>query len=165
MRVSRLSAALGQAVPLLVASWLACLFACALAGWLGAAIGATLVPQAKAMLVAIALVLAALELAVLKAPRAPSEPTRAFGAAALVLSAAQLSAATSFIVFALSAALSAPWLAAAGGAVGSGAVLSAAWIAGADWERRLPLKAVRLGLAALLLLAAVITGLSARGLL
>ena len=165
VRVSRLSAALGQAVPLLAASWLACLLACALAGWLGAAIAATLVPQAKAMLVAIALVLAALELAVLRAPRAPSEPTRAFGAAALVLSAAQLSAATSFIVFALAAALAAPWLAAAGGAVGSGAVLTAAWSAGGEWERGLPLRSLRLGMAGLLFLAAVVTGLSARGLL
>jgi len=133
--------------------------------YLGAAIAATLVPQAKAMLVAIALVLAALELAVLRAPRAPSEPTRAFGAAALVLSAAQLSAATSFIVFALAAALAAPWLAAAGGAVGSGAVLTAAWSAGGEWERGLPLRSLRLGMAGLLFLAAVVTGLSARGLL
>lgn len=165
VRVARLAGALGSGVGLLVACWLACVVACALAARLGAAIASELAPAAKPMLVAIALLLAALELAVLRPGRAPAEPTRSFGAIALVLGAAQLTAAAGFLVFALAGALAAPWLAAAGGALGSGAVLTAAWSAGAEWEARMPLAFLRHGVAALLLVAAVITGLSARGLL
>lgn len=164
-RVGRLAAALGSAIGLLVACWLACAAACALAAWLGAGIAAELVPAGKAMLVAIALLLAALELLVLQPGRPPAEPTRSFGAIVLVLCAAQLTAAAGFLVFALAAALAAPWLAAAGGTLGSGAVLTVAWSAGAEWEARAPLAALRYGVAALLFVAALITGLSARGLL
>jgi hypothetical protein len=44
-------------------------------------------------------------------------------------------------------------------------VLTAAWALGAEWEAKLPLKALRWGTAALLLLAALVAGLSARGVL
>jgi hypothetical protein len=165
VRVGRLAAALGSGMGLLVACWLACVGACALAAWLGAGIAAELVPAGKAMLVAVALLLAGLELLVLRPGRPPAEPTRSFGAILLVLSAAQLTAAAGFLVFALAAALATPGLAAAGGALGSGAVLTVAWSAGAAWEARVPLGALRYGMAALLLAAALITGLSARGLL
>ena len=165
VRVARLSAALGQGAGLLVACWIACILACALAARIGAGIAAQLVPDAKAMLVAIALLLAGLELAVLRPRRAPAEPTRSFGAILIVLSAAQATAAAGFLVFALAGATGAPWLAAAGGALGSGAVLTAAWAAGGEWEARLPLKPMRYAVAAMLLLAALVTGLDARGLL
>lgn len=164
VRVARLSAALGGGPWLLLAGWLACIVACALAARLGAGIAETLVPAAKSMLVAIALLLAALELAVLRPGKAPAEPTRSFGAVALVLSAAQLTAAAGFLVFALAGATGSPWLAGAGGALGSGAVLTAAWSAGAEWEARVPLTMLRYTVAAALLLAAIVTGLSARGL-
>ncbi|HLV07901.1 MAG TPA: hypothetical protein VKY80_09545 [Croceibacterium sp.] len=164
VRMARLSAALGPAVPLLVAGWLACIAACALAAWLGAGIAGALLPSAKTMLVAIALLLAALELTLAKQVRTPAEPTRAFGAALLVFTAAQVAAAAGFVVFALAAALAAPWLTAVGGMVGSGAALTAAWSAGAEWTR-LPLRPFRYGVALLLLVAAILTGLSARGLL
>ena len=165
VRVARLSGALGQAWPVLVAAWLACLSSCAVAAWLGAGVAAAMVPQAKTMLVAIALLLAALELVLLKAPDGPGEPTRAFGAILLVLGVAQLSAASSFTVFSFAAALASPTLAAAGGALGSGAVLTAAWASGVQWERRFPLRALRYGVASLLLVAGLVTGLTARGLI
>jgi len=85
VRVARLSAALGGGKMLLMAGWLACALACVLAARLGAGIAAELAPAAKAMLVAIALLLAGLELLVLRPGRAPAEPTRSFGAALLVL--------------------------------------------------------------------------------
>jgi hypothetical protein len=165
VRVARLSVGLGQGAALLLAVWIACAVACALAARLGAGLAGQLVPDAKAMLVAIALLLAGLELAVLRPVKAPAEPTRSFGAILVVLSAAQVTAAAGFLVFALAAASGVPWLAAAGGAIGSAAVLSAAWAAGAEWERRLPLNAVRFSVAGLLIAAALMTGLSARGLI
>jgi hypothetical protein len=165
VRVARLSAALGGGGALLVAGWLACAIACMLAARLGAGIAGELVPDAKAMLVAIALLLAALELLVLRPGRAPAEPTRSFGAVLLVLGAAQLTAAAGFLVFALAGATGAPWLAATGGALGSGTVFAAAWSMGAEWEARMPIGLLRYGVAVLLLAAALATGLSARGLL
>jgi len=165
VRVGRLSAALGAGTGLLAASWLACILACALSAWLGAGIAAQLGLEAKAMLVAIALLLAGLELLVLRPGRAPAEPTRSFGAILIVLGAAQLTAAAGFLVFALAGATGAPWLAAAGGALGSGAALTGAWSLGAEWEARVPLGVVRHTVAALLILAAIVTGLEARGIL
>ena len=146
VRVARLAAALGAGTGLLVACWLGCILACALSAWLGAGIAAQLAPEAKSMLVAIALLLAGLELAVLRPGRAPAEPTRSFGAVLLVIGAAQLTAA-------------------AGGAMGSGAVLTAAWAMGREWEARLPLNLLRYAVAGALILAALVTGLGARGIL
>ena len=165
VRVARLSVALGAGNGLLAACWLGCVVACALSAWLGAGIAAQLAPDAKAMLVAIALLLAGLELVLLRPGRAPAEPTRSFGAVLLVIGAAQLTAAAGFLVFALAGATALPVLAAAGGAIGSGAVLTGAWAMGAEWEARLPLGWVRYGVAGALVFAALATGLSARGLL
>ena len=165
VRVARLSAALGSGLGLLVACWIAAILGSALAARVGAGIAEQLVPNAKAMLVAIALLLAGLELAILRPGRAPAEPTRSLGATLLVLSGAQVTAAASFLVFALAGASGTPWLAAAGGAVGSGAVLTAVWAAGSEWEARLPLGVLRYTVGGLLVAAALVTGISARGLL
>lgn len=165
MRVARLSARLGPALGLLVASWIACIVACALAAWLGAGLAAQLFPEAQAMLVAIVLLLAGLELALLGPGRAPREPTRSFGAILLVLGMAQITGAAGFLVFALAASTGTPALAAAGGALGSAAVLTAAWSIGPGWEARLPLKPLRYTIAGLLIVAALVTGLDARGIL
>jgi hypothetical protein len=164
VRVARLSAGLGGSGWIALACWIACIVACALAGRLGAGIAGQLTPDGKTMLVAIALLLAAIELAVLRPGKAPAEPTRSFGAIALVLGAAQLTSAAGFLVFALATATGGPTLAAAGGALGGAAVLTAAWLAGRDWEARLPLNEVRYGVAGVLLLAALAAGVSARGL-
>ena len=163
LRVARLSAALGAGTGLVVACWLGCILACALSAWLGAGIAARLAPDAKTMLVAIALLLAGIELIVLRPGRAPVEPTRSFGAILIVLAAAQLTAAAGFLVFALAGATGVPWLAAAGGSLGSGAVLTGAWSMGPEWETSLPLGLVRYTVAGLLGVAALVTGLEARG--
>jgi hypothetical protein len=165
VRVGRLSAVLGARASLLTACWLACVIGIGLAAWLGSRMAVQLVPEAKAMLVAIALLLAAGELVLLRPGRTPAEPTRSFGAIVLVLGAAQLTSAAGFLVLALAAAMPMPELAALGGMTGAGAVLTAAWSMGAEWETRMPREALRWGVAGLLLLAAVVTGLSARGLL
>jgi hypothetical protein len=165
VRVARLSVALGAGISLLTACWLACAIGCGLAAWLGTRIAEQLAPEAKAMLVAIALLLAACELALLRPRRAPAEPTRSFGAIVLVLGAAQLTGAAGFLVLALAAVAPLPELSAFGGTLGAGAALTAAWSMGREWEARVPIALFRWTVATLLLLAAAITGLSARGLL
>jgi putative Ca2+/H+ antiporter (TMEM165/GDT1 family) len=165
VRVARLAEGLGSAAGLIVAIWMATLASSAFAGWVGARLAMELAPDAKTMLVAFALALGAIELVVLRAGPAPREPTRSTVAILLVLLAAQLTDAARLLVLAIAASTGGPWLAAAGGALGSGAVLTAAWALGAEWEAKLPLKALRWGTAALLLLAALVAGLSARGVL
>src|SRR5690606_31643997 len=159
VRVARLSASLGVGMALLSACWVAAAIGCTFSAWLGSKIAAQLPPGGKAMLVAMALFLAGLELILLRAGRAPAEPPRSFGAILLVLAAAQLTSAAGFLVFALAGATGSPWLAGAGGTVGSGAVLTAACLARGDWERRVPLAPLRYATAALLIFAAIVVAL------
>jgi len=159
VRMARLSAALGRGLPLLVAGWLACGIASLVAAWLGAAIAGELAPAAKAALVLIALLLAAVELTVRRPGRTPAEPTRAFAAVLLVLGARQLATAAALLVFALAAYSSAASLAAAGGALGSGGVLTAAWSLAGEWQTRAPLAGLRYGVPAMLVVAALAAGL------
>jgi len=117
------------------------------------------------MFVAMALLLAALELFFLRARAAPKEPTRSTGAILLVLLTGQLTDATRFLVLALAVATGDMVLTAAGGAVGSGVALTAACIAGAQWDRRVPERRLALAAGGVLTLAALFIGISARGLL
>lgn len=164
VRVARLAQSLAQSRVLLVACWLSVATGLGLAAWLGAGIAARLHPDAKTMLVAFALCLAGLELLWQRAPRQPDEPTRSFGAIALVLTAGQLTGSGGLLVMALAGSAGVPLLAAAGGVAGAGAVLTGAWAMAEDWDR-LPLTTLRYGVPALLLLAALALGLSARGIL
>jgi putative Ca2+/H+ antiporter (TMEM165/GDT1 family) len=120
-------------------------------------------PAGKAMFVALALLLAALELAWPLQRREPAEPTRSLFAALLVIASHQVSDGARFLIVALAAATSSPLLAGAGGAVGGAAALTLGWALGADLTRRVPLRAVRLAIAAALLVAAIVVGLEARG--
>ena len=159
---ARLSRELGAGAGLLVVCWGTAVATSALAGWAGALMAPVMAPAAKAMFVAAALALAALELLLTRSRPAPAEPTRSLGAMALVLFAGQLTDAARFFVLALAVATGVPALAAIGGAFGSGAVLTAAWALGGEWER-LPLRAIRLASSGAFLIAAVAVALSARG--
>ncbi|MFC3096832.1 hypothetical protein [Alteraurantiacibacter palmitatis] len=171
VRVARLSAgsgpatALGAAPGLVLAIWFSALAASALAAGAGAWLAPQMPGPARTMFVAMALGVAALELAVRKAPRAPAEPTRSTGAILIVLAAAQITDSARFVIAALAVLTREPWLAAAGGTLGSGVALTLAALAGGEWERRLPLRAMALALAGLLLLAALMIDLSVRGVL
>jgi hypothetical protein len=160
-----LSAALGGSAGLLVTCWFTAAAASAAAAWGGGLVVPLLAPAGKTMFVAAALAMAAIELAwpMRKAP--PEEPTRSLGAIGLVLLAGQLFDAARFLVLALAVATGNALLAAVGGALGSGAVMTLAWTLGADWERRLPLAAIRLALAGLFLIAALVVGMTARGII
>ncbi len=169
VRAARLSAGIappaGAPPGLLLALWLSAIATSALAAWAGALLAPQLPGAARQMFVALALVVAAVELVLLRAPPAPAEPTRSLGAVLLVFLASQLTDSTRLVVAALALATGEPLLAAAGGALGSGAALTLAALGGASWEKRLPLRALAIALAAALLLAAAVIGLAARGLL
>ena len=160
---ARLSGALGGNVGLIVVCWLTASGTSALAGWAGNWLAPQMAPAANGMFVAAALAVSAIELLLMRSRAAPAEPTRSLGAIALVLLAEQVADAARFFVLALAVATAAPAMAAAGGALGSGAVLTAAWAMGGAWERRLPLRSIRVGVGGVFLLAAIVVGLSARG--
>ncbi|MCC6926153.1 hypothetical protein [Novosphingobium sp.] len=150
--VASLSARQGARGAVLAIAVLCAVLSAAAAGWAGAQAAPLLAPRARAMLVAMVLGLAALELLVVRPLRKPAEPTHSLFAFAAVLLAQQLTDATRFVVFALAAASVLPWGAALGGALGSAAMLLAAWSAGEELESW-PLLAVRRGIG--LLLAAI----------
>jgi hypothetical protein len=160
---ARLSGAHGGGAGLLAACWGTAIATSALAAWGGAWLRPQMAPAAKIMFVALALAVSGLELLFLRTRAKPSEPTQSLGAAFLVLLAEQATDAARFFVLALAVATAGPVFAAAGGAIGSGAVLTAAWAMGGAWERRLPLRGIRFGVGGAFLLAAVVVGLSARG--
>jgi len=161
--VAAFAGILGRAGGLLIAAWLVTGLTAAAAAWAGAAMAGILPPAAKNMLAAIALVMAAVEMLWPRSDREPVEPTRSLGAFAIVLTARQIGDGPRFLVFAIAVAGNAPLLAAVGGALGSGAALTLGWGLGADLPRRLPLKVLRLGTAAVLLLAGAAIAIVARG--
>lgn len=153
---------LGRSGQLLaVATACACLTAVAMA-WIGAEFAALLPRRAGQMLVALALALAAAELALPVRPPAAREPTRSLAALAIVLAARQIGDGARFAVFALAAWSAWPLTAGLGGAIGGAAALALGWAAGAETLARLPLRAVRIALSAGLAVAALFIGLDAR---
>lgn len=165
VRVAQLAARLGAGAGLLAAVWISAIAASGLAVWATTLIGPAMSGPARQMLVAFALALAAVELALRRAPPAPAEPTRSAGAILLVLLAAQLTDGARLIVLALAVATKAPLAVAAGGALASGAALTVAAVAAARWPDAGRLKPVRLAVAGVLLVFGIVTGLDARGLL
>jgi len=163
--VAALSARLGGSGGLLATGWIASAATAALAAVVGAAIAHMLPPSGKTMFVALALLLAVGELAWPIVQKEPAEPTRSLFAALLVIASHQVSDGARFLIVALAAATGAPLLAGIGGAIGGGMALTLGWALGADLFRRIPLRAARLAIAALLLVAAAWAGVAARGLL
>lgn len=162
--VAALSARLGASGGLLAAGWIAAAVTAAIAAVAGAGIAVLLQPAGKTMFVALALLLGALELAWPIRRKEPKEPTRSLFAAGLVVASLQVGDGARFLIVALAAATGAPALAGIGGALGGAAGLTLGWALGADLTRRFPLRAVRLAIAAVLLLAAIWAALAARGL-
>ncbi len=162
---AQLSASLGGSAGLLAVCWFTAAASSAVAAWGGGILAPELNANGKTMFVAVALAVAALELAWPQRRKGPAEPTRSLGAITLVLLAGQVTDAARFLVLALSVATGMPVLAAVGGAIGTGATLTLAWASGAAWEERLPLGAIRLGIAALFLVAAAWSAMAARGII
>lgn len=161
--IAHLSSSLGQSKALLALCWAVCAATAALAALAGEGLALLLPPAGKTMLVAFALLLAAGELAWPIVRVEPKEPTRSLGALALVIASRQVGDGPRFLIVAIAAGTGAPWLAGFGGWLGGAAALTLAWAMGRDLLSEFPLQATRRGLAALLLIAAIWTGLSARG--
>jgi putative Ca2+/H+ antiporter (TMEM165/GDT1 family) len=162
--VAQLSARLGRNPGLLVAGWLVAIISACVMAWAGHVAAQILPPEGKTMLVAIAMLLAAVELFWPTTRKAANEPTRSLFAITLVLLSRQFGDAGRFLVFAIAASTGAPLLAAIGGALGGGAALTIGWIAAEDLEK-MSLRKVRLLLAGAVLLGGLVIGLNARGLL
>lgn len=160
--VARWSDALGRGSPLLLVGLASATLTAALMAWAGAGFAAMLPARAAQMLVAFALAIAGVELAWPVRLKEPREPTRSLGAIAIVLAARQVGDGARFVVFAFAAQASLPATAALGGALGGGAAIALGWSLGAAGLARLPLRALRLALAAGLILAALFIGLNAR---
>lgn len=163
--LARMAEERGAAGALLGVGWASVLAATLLMAVAGQAIGALMPPAARTMLVAIALVFAAFDLAWPVKRPAFKEPTRSLGALFVVLLSRQISDSPRFIVFSLAIWSANAWLAVLGGAMAGLAGLTLGWLLGEELERGLPLRAIRLALAAVLGVAGIVIGLSARGLI
>lgn len=161
--VARLAGRTGPG--LLVAGAVAAILSACFMAWAGQVVAVQLFPEAGKMLVAIALVVAAVELVWPIRQKAPREPTHSVFAAFVVLLARQIGDAGRFLVFAISAWTALPWLAAAGGALAGAAALVLGWTMGGALESSLPLQLIRRVLAAVLFLAALVIGLGVRGMI
>ncbi len=153
LRISRIAAKGALPAPLFVIIAAVAIAACALASWLAGEFAPLLTGRQKIWFVAAAMVLAALEVIVLRAPVAPREPTRSLGAIAIVLLAGVLADASGLLILSLGVATAAPLFVAAGGALAVAGVLGAALLAGRDWEK-LPLPTMRWATGIALLLGA-----------
>ncbi|MCB2087473.1 MAG: hypothetical protein R3E18_12135 [Sphingomonadaceae bacterium] len=162
--VAQLSARLGAGVGLLFTAWLAAILSASIMAWGGDAIAALMPDAGKTMLVAFALAAAAFELAWPNKEKSPREPTRSLVAAFIVLLARQMGDASRFLVFAFAVATGVPLLAGIGGALGGGLALTLGWMAGQDLGNW-PLRAIRLGIAVVTGIAALMAGLAARGII
>ncbi|MFO1255429.1 MAG: hypothetical protein U1E37_07135 [Sphingomonadaceae bacterium] len=132
---------------------LALLCASASAGaatWAGVKAAPLLVPAGKAMLVALVLAAAGIELLLVRPLRDPAEPTESLFAFGAVLLAQQLTDAARLVIFALAAASTLPAATALGGAIGCSLTIAAGWLFPAEL-RQWPLGAVRRGLGVALL--------------
>lgn len=153
---------LGRSLPLVVLAILGAALSAAAMAWFGAELAAMLPPRARRMLIAFALGLGAAELLVPVKRAPPREPTRSFGAFALVLLARQLGDGARFAVLALAAAAPLPAAAGLGGAIGGAGAAALGWAAGAERLARWRLQSLRFVFGAGLLVAAVFVGLEAR---
>jgi putative Ca2+/H+ antiporter (TMEM165/GDT1 family) len=162
---AHLRSALGPSVPLLVIGFVCSAisaFAMAYAGW---KVEALVSDAAETMLVALAMLLAGLELFWPVKVAAPSEPTRSLGATALVLLYRQIFDGPRFLIFAIAAAFGSPIFAGIGGAIGGCMAIGLAWYLGRELPDHWPLRKIRAILGAGIALAAIIIGLTVRGIL
>jgi len=160
--VAQLAEALGRSGQLLALGLACAAVSAGIMAWAGANLAAILPSRASGMLIAGALAIAAAELAWPARAKRPVEPTRSLVAIGIVLFARQVGDAARFAAFAVAAEAGYTGETVIGGALGGGAAIALGWFAGERRLAKLPLRAIRLGLAALLFVAALFIGLNAR---
>ena len=153
--------------PVLLAAALALLAAGALAAAAGALLSPQLTPEAKRLLLALALLLqgGGTVFAVKPPERLDRWRLGAFGTAFLGLFILHFGDGLQFITAALAARSSAPWLAAAGATIGALAVLTPAAVLGERGWTQLPLVRARRVIGAVFVLIGLVLGLGALRLL
>lgn len=160
-----LSARLNSPMPLLVIGVLVAAISAGVAVVAAMAIAQFLTPPAKLMLLAITLLMGAVELFWQRRSITPKEPTRSLTAITLVLLFRQITDGARFVLFGVAVFTGEPLLAALGGTLGGAVALALAWSASDNYDTMLPWRAIRIALAVALLIAAAWLGLSARGLI
>ena len=125
--VAQLSARLGAHPGLLMTALVAAIATSAAAAWAATALAADMAGPARLLFAGIALGIAGIEALLMSARKAPAEPTRSLFAAALVLTAQQITDAVRFVILALALLTAAPITAGMGGATASAALLIVAW--------------------------------------
>lgn len=165
LMVARLSGHFGGSPPVLATGLACATLSAAGMAWAGWRVETLISDSAEAMLVAFALAAAAVELfwPIRLAPA--REPTRSLVALAIVLLSRQLGDGARFCIFAIAAATSSPQMTALGGALGGGAALAVGWTLGHTLERKLPLRGIRIAIGVMTLIAALMIGLSVRGII
>ncbi len=160
LRVARLASVLGARAGLLVAVGISVAVTSAISAWAGTLLLPVLPDSARSTVIATALLLASLQLAVLRAKPAPKEPTWSFGAILMVLTAAQICDAPRLLMLAILLQTGDVIPVAAGGALGSGLALLAGCCTGDQWELRVPHRIFSRAVAALLLITGLLIGSS-----
>jgi putative Ca2+/H+ antiporter (TMEM165/GDT1 family) len=160
--VAHLRDRLGASAPLLIIGICTSAIAAAAMAFAGWRIEAMVSDSAETMLVALAMLLAGLELFWPVRQIAPQEPTRSLGAVSLVLLYRQLFDGPRFLIFALAAAYGDPVFAGIGGAIGGSMALALAWMLGRALPDHWPLRRMRYIFGGLIVLLAIVIGLSVR---
>jgi len=171
--MARLAGHFPGSLPLLAVGWFSVAVSTGLAVYAAVLVAPLMPGAAKWMMVGLALLFAAIELAWQatrrrrSAGRAPplQEPTRSFFATLMVLVAGQIADAARFMVFALALAMAAPGLVMLGGVLAGGAAISMGWtLAPAELARLAPAW-LQGSVAVVLMLAGLTVGLRALGLI
>lgn len=162
--LARLTAAQGARPAALAIAIVLAAATAAAAAWAAQAIAPGMPGPARAVMSAMALVLAGGESLLIVPGRKPAEPTRSLGALALVLVAQQLTDAPRFLIFAVGVGTGGPVAAGAAGALGGAALMVLAWTVPELVTHRRAAMARRV-LGAVLLLTGLGIGLHTLGLL
>ena len=160
--VAHFAQSLARTVPLLVTGAVCAVTSAAIMAFAGATMADMLPVHAAQMLVALALLFGAAELAWPVKVKPMKEPTRSYIAIGAVLLARQIGDSARFAIFALAAWAVYPNTAFIGGAIGGVAAIALGWSLGLAQMQKLPLRAIRLCLAVGLAIIAVVIGLNAR---
>ena len=160
--IAQFSSALERSVPLLATGALCAVLSASAMAYAGASMAALLPERAAHMLMALALAIAAFELFWPVRIKPMKEPTRSYVAIGAVLLLRQVGDAARFLIFAFAAEAVIPTTALIGGAIGGVVAVAMGWGAGIETLHKLPLRAVRLAMAGLLVCAALLIGFNAR---
>ena len=163
--MANLSDQSGNSLMVLMVGWMVTTLVAAFAAVAAMLLAPMLAPNARLMFLAIALLLAAFELCWMREDKPAQEPTQSLFAIAAVLTWRQGSDGARFVLLGIAVLTGDPLLVALGGAFGGAAALSFAWSAAENYTGLLPWRSIRIAMAIILMILAVIFAGSARSIL